>query len=144
MRHIVLESLRLYPPTKSIYRLAKVGTNDSRNEIITVNILSLHRDPNIWGPSSLLLNPHCFENPTKKDKKLRQDAFMAFGSRPHVCPAGNIAPVLIGMVVAALLKEVGSRRIMAGSLEDKDIHSSEPLRLYRDAYGSLRFLRRDE
>ncbi|CAH0042519.1 unnamed protein product [Clonostachys rhizophaga] len=92
------EALRLYPPTKRIYRASWFGA-------VAADVESLHHGENIWGPDALEFRPSRFEALTRNQK----DAFMPFGIGRHACPASNsFAGKLIGILVVTLIKQLGT------------------------------------
>ncbi|KAG9228605.1 hypothetical protein BJ875DRAFT_489698 [Amylocarpus encephaloides] len=115
---IVLETLRLYPPTRRIHRFTEpIGVSSfllhalwlvtrlvnfnagvpNKKAHHAIDVEYLHRDPVTWGEDSLEFNP-------SRIKHMKKPAFMPFGKGPYICPAGNtFAPMMIGICVGALL-----------------------------------------
>ena len=95
---IVNEALRLYPPTKRVYR--KLHLAGKRGpEIVAANIEACHRIPAIWGNDSLIFRPSRWSKIGNEARK----AFMPFGGSTFVCPAKqDFGPRMIGVIVAAL------------------------------------------
>lgn len=105
------EALRLYPPTKRLYR-----ASDDRSE--AADIESLHHDARIWGPDALEFRPGRFAELTKDQR----DAYIPFGAGRHTCPAANgFAGNMIVLLVAVLLKSVGSVKIGAHIVFEDEI-----------------------
>ncbi|KAI9778061.1 MAG: hypothetical protein M1835_005075 [Candelina submexicana] len=130
VEHIVNESLRLYPPTRRIYR------QKNRSSTVAADIEFLHRDPTIWGEDALRFRPARWGSTSEDALK----AFMPFGGpRRFTCPSkGNAGPRMIGLLVAVLLEVFSSEyHWEAGSPEDK-IDGDEPLSLERDRYSTLK------
>lgn len=138
---IVQETLRLYPPTKSIYRFLNPDVKISLPNTVAADIMALHRDPEIWGRDPLLFDPRRWAKGNEKEKRYRQDAFMAFGCLPNICPAKEVAPMMIGILVAALVNQTRNRFEAFVLKKSDEISGTAPLRLERDAYASLRLRR---
>ena len=141
VQHIVQETLRLYPPTKSIYRAVNPEAWDIWPDVVAADIMALHRDPRIWGTNSLLFEPMRWAVGTEKQRRLRQDAFMPFGCLPNICPAKEVAPIMIGILVAALVGETQGRFELFALRKSDRIGGKAPMSLERHAYGSLRLRR---
>ncbi|KAI4164310.1 MAG: hypothetical protein LQ342_001956 [Letrouitia transgressa] len=96
---IVNEALRLYPPTRRIYRQLHLA-GKPKPEIFAADIEACQRDARIWGED-------CYQFVPSRWRNLSVDArnsFMPFGERPFVCPAKqDFGPRLIGVLVAALV-----------------------------------------
>ncbi|KAJ5573392.1 Cytochrome P450 [Penicillium hispanicum] len=101
-KDIVMECLRLYPPTRRIYR-AHCGRNsgvDSQYSMVAADIEACHLRKDIWGPDAETFNPHRLVSQTSEQK----EAFMPFGARPFECPARAVfGPRMIGILVGGLL-----------------------------------------
>lgn len=129
---IVKEVLRLYPPTRRIFR-AYQWVEDSRysnvnnwgtkkpllnieqragnyngdaqitEEIIAADIEACHLDPEIWGIDAETFDPLRWREMTDK----KSEAFMPFGGRPFECPARNVfGPQMIGFLMGTLITAV--------------------------------------
>ncbi|KAI1082111.1 hypothetical protein F5B20DRAFT_534384 [Whalleya microplaca] len=108
------EGLRLYPPTKSVYR-GVLGAEGSRNtcNLLAANIEKCHRDRTIWGDDALQFRPSRFCSEQDINPRLSKDmrqAYMPFGVGKHECPAkagfGNRAIIIL---VVSLAKRLGSK-----------------------------------
>ena len=126
---VVKEVLRLYPPTRRIFRVYQWvedskfsnvknwGTKrsllnieqragdynrDARvtEEIIAADIEACHLDPGIWGIDAETFDPLRWHEMTDKEK----EAFMPFGGLPFGCPAQNVfGPRMIGFLMGTLI-----------------------------------------
>jgi cytochrome P450 len=103
------EALRLYPPTKRIYR-AVPGEDCPA----AADIEGLHHDYRIWGPDVMEFCPGRFlslRNLTTEQK----NAYMPFGSAPHMCPAGHgFGERIVASMVTVLLRSLGTRKTGVG------------------------------
>jgi len=134
IKHIVNESLRLYPPTRRIHRQLK-------DEVVKIDVEWLHRDPLSWGPDAQEFRPQRWEGVLKKDVKAKM-AFLPFGLGELSCPARNFAPMLIGVLVGSLMGGVGEGWVLVGEGSD-DVLEAKVLDGGREAYAGLR-LRKSE
>jgi len=126
---IVAEALRLYPPTRRIYRQITIGFA-MEPEVVAADIEALHRDSQFWGRDSLRFSPSRWS----KISRNSCDAYMPFGSRPFVCPAEQQSgPWMIGILVAALVEGFEEGWTWKASLQG-DAIDDEPLSLERDSY----------
>ncbi|KAI0140421.1 cytochrome P450 [Xylariaceae sp. FL1272] len=128
-RMIAKEGLRLYPPTKRIYRLASVVKNDE-SKILAADVEACHRDVEIWGPDGHEFRPARFsrwsDGPSPNialegklsnsyaadisPSELRQLAYMPFSIGKHQCPAANgFGERMITLLVVKLIKRFGTR-----------------------------------
>ncbi|POS83377.1 hypothetical protein EPUL_006694 [Erysiphe pulchra] len=97
MGMIVKEALRLYPPTRRIYR----QFNGSKE---CVNVEGLHRDPKIFGPNENEFQPRRWNG----DEKKVLEQYLPFGYGKFKCPARNtVAPMMIAVLSSALIVEMG-------------------------------------
>ncbi|CAG8624848.1 7603_t:CDS:1 [Ambispora leptoticha] len=99
VENIVDEMLRLYPPTRRIHRA--ISASDGRSPIIaSVDIESLHRDPEIWGKDSLCFRPTRWRSGLSETQHA---AFFPFGKKMFVCPAKpSFAPRMLAILVGAI------------------------------------------
>ena len=93
---LVHEALRLYTPTRRIYR--HVHFQDERMpELLASDIEACHRQLHIWGDDSHRYRPARW---IAADQQMR-DAFMPFGGGEWICPASaGFGPMMIGVLVA--------------------------------------------
>lgn len=135
------EALRLYPPTKRIYRWSQVesahGGLDGHPDNCAADIEAVHRDPQIWGPDAAEFRPERWSGYTAEERKRVNEAFMPFGHGSMSCPAKDFAPKMIGLIVAALVGELGDGfEWVAGVAADR-IDGAGPLRTERNSYETL-------
>ena len=140
---IINEALRLYPPTKRVYRkFHMAGKTDP--EIVAANIEACHRIPAIWGSDSWLFKPSRW---TKIGNEAR-NAFMPFGGSTFVCPAKqDFGPRMIGVVVAALAAHITPRDwklelCVGGPNGGEELGREEPLVSDRNKYEWIEISRR--
>ncbi len=130
---IVNEALRLYPPTRRIYRHEQPW-QDGESKLLAADIESLHRNPMIWGQDSLLFKPARW---AEVDERCR-NAFLPFGSKPFTCPAkGDTGPRMIGVLIAALVEVIDDEWECKAVRAEDSIDGEGPLVLGRDSYMSL-------
>lgn len=136
---IAKEALRLYPPTKRIYRTFQYSTCP---ELVTVaaDIEHIHRNPNLWGSDSTMYIPGRWAAAGKVSQK-----FFPFGASPMHCPAqAKFGAMMISMLVAALVNTFGPggwwlEGDEAGEAEMKEWmnNPSQPLDSSRKAHASI-------
>ncbi len=105
---IVQESLRLYPPTKRVYRAYKTASQEIPN-VVAADIEACHRLPHIWGDDSKQFVPSRWAKMEEETHQARamKKAFMPFGGGQFICPAGGVfGPRMIGLLIAGLAGEV--------------------------------------
>ena len=68
---------------------------------------------------------------------MRRDAFIPFGCLPNICPAKEVAPVLIGILVAALVKEAQGQFELFPLRKSDEIGGKAPMSMERSSYDSL-------
>lgn len=114
MSMIVKETLRLYPPTRRIYRLL----NDIKE---CVNVESLHRDQEFFGPNENKFQPRRWKG---EDKKMFEQ-YLPFGYGKFKCPARNtVAPMMIAILSSALIVELGQHYNISEDLGKDPIPSN--------------------
>ena len=140
---IINEALRLYPPTKRVYRkFHMAGKTDP--EIVAANIEACHRIPAIWGSDSWLFKPFRWS----KIGNEARNAFMPFGGSTFVCPAKqDFGPRMIGVIVAALAAHITPRDwklelCVGGPNGGEELGREEPLVSGRNNYEWIEISRR--
>ena len=99
---LVKEALRLYPPTRRIYRAFHM-TSKAEPEVIAADIEACHRLTTVWGDDSDKYKPARWFSANAAMNR----AFMPFGGSPYLCPAGgSFAPRMIGVLVAAIASSI--------------------------------------
>ncbi|XXH06134.1 hypothetical protein Hte_012579 [Hypoxylon texense] len=99
------EGLRLYPPTRRIYR-AVPGPLRGRDEIQSADVEYCHRDRSTWGPDALQFRPSRWRAVSADMRR----AYLPFGDGRHVCPAaGGFGYRAVVMFVAAMARRLGTR-----------------------------------
>ncbi|XP_047339633.1 cytochrome P450 714C2-like [Impatiens glandulifera] len=104
---VIHECLRLYPPVAVVSREAlkdmKFGDlNVPKGVNLWALVLTLHTDPEIWGPDSLEFKPERFTNGITGACKIPQ-YYMPFGVGPRVCLGQNLAMVELKILVALIV-----------------------------------------
>jgi hypothetical protein len=139
-RDLVLETLRLYVPTRRVHRAYRWSHEMGSHEILSADIEGCHLQPEIWRDDANEFNPNRWSALTPEQKQ----AFLPFGCVPFECPAKpTFGPRMIGLLAGSLLAGLESRSKMGWTLEcaDKNVlaqlKSGERLDPGRNAYGSL-------
>ena len=140
---IVNEALRLYPPTKRVYRkFHMAGKTDP--EIVAADIEACHRISSIWGSESWLFKPSRWS----KIGNEARNAYMPFGGSTFVCPAKqDFGPRMIGIIVAALAAHITPRDwklelCVGGPNGGEEFSGEEPLVSDRNKYEWIEISRR--
>lgn len=130
---LVDEALRLYPPTRRLYRMFQLGPN-SETMTVSADVEACQRKPDIWGPRSFEFFPQRWENISEEARK----TFTPFGGKTFTCPAKQeFGPRVIGVLVAALTEYITAENWDIESEAKEDIFSREPLSSNRRAHGSI-------
>ncbi|KAL8639460.1 MAG: hypothetical protein Q9228_003515 [Teloschistes exilis] len=99
---LVKEALRLYPPTRRIYRQMHMSSKDE-SELVAADIEACQRLQSIWGNESHRYQPARWNSVSPTMEK----AYMPFGGSPYKCPAsGSFGPRMIGVLVAAFASKL--------------------------------------
>ncbi|KAJ5943046.1 hypothetical protein N7516_003214 [Penicillium verrucosum] len=145
-KQIVLESLRLYVPTRHIHRAYQWDQSmGACHEIESADIEGCHVRSDIWGSDAERFNPKRWSALTPA----QGDAFMPFGCSPFECPAKPIfGPRMIGVLVGALLAALGDKeRAKNWDLDCEDVSvlehfkSGKKLCPHRNSYTDLYLVR---
>ncbi|GMY10395.1 cytochrome P450 714C2-like [Fagus crenata] len=104
---VIHEALRLYPPVAVVSREAlkdmKFGDiNVPKGVNLWTMVVTLHTDPEIWGPDAYKFNPDRFANGITGSCKLPH-LYMPFGVGPRVCLGQNLAMVELKILIALIL-----------------------------------------
>ncbi|TQS34609.1 hypothetical protein Golomagni_05002 [Golovinomyces magnicellulatus] len=120
---IVKEALRLYPPTKRIYRLVD-------GETVQIEVEKIQRDPTTWGLDSTEFKPSRW-----KSIEINQTNYLPFGAGKFQCPAQQeVAPMMIAVLISVLVNQIEK-----GYVISKDLDSG-PLSGERDAFSDLELM----
>ncbi|KAE8450813.1 hypothetical protein EG329_005726 [Mollisiaceae sp. DMI_Dod_QoI] len=126
VHHIVNEGLRLYPPTRRIYR-------QMSDEKVSVDVENLQRNPEFWGLDASEFQPGRFDG-----MKLCKMPFLPFGAGVFECPAKNtFGPMMIGILVSALTLRIGKQYRLSGEGVEDVTRNKVPLENGRKAYEDL-------
>ncbi|KAJ5812912.1 Cytochrome P450 [Penicillium robsamsonii] len=134
VEQLVNEALRLYPPTKRVYRASQCY-GSSAPEVEAEDIEWSHTAAHTWGPGAMFFDPRRWDALTNTQKH----AFTPFGNKPFVCPAQSVfGPRVIGLIVGVLLMELGEDWTLKfiGS-DGKDLHPETRLSKERNSYDCL-------
>ena len=109
MTMVILEALRLYPPVSVVSREAfkdmKFGNISVPKGVnVWTMVLTLHTDPNNWGPDSYKFNPQRFSDGITGACKLPH-LYMPFGVGPRKCLGQNLAMVELKILMALILSK---------------------------------------
>lgn len=109
MSMIINETLRLYPPAVGILRETKSQVKLGSvivpaNVDITVSILALHHDPEIWGEDAFLFKPERFADGVAKATNNKMAAFCPFGLGPRTCVGLNFSLMETKVALSMLLQ----------------------------------------
>ncbi|TGO28251.1 hypothetical protein BPAE_0030g00370 [Botrytis paeoniae] len=130
---IVFEALRLYPPTKRIYR-----QDEDNGSIFAVDVEYIQRTEEIWGKDGNEFRPERWSELESKGNKAYKEAWMPFGKVSFPCPASKLAPMMVGMLVGCLMDTFGSDHWVLEGEGVKDVISrGMPLDNGREAFGCL-------
>lgn len=100
--YLAKEGLRLYPPTRRIYRTLQLLSDQFK---LAADIECLHRDPIFWGADSSMYVPARWASASQEARS----AWFAFGGNEMVCPAKHgFGPRMVALLLAALVGEFGT------------------------------------
>ncbi|GME53265.1 cytochrome p450 [Neofusicoccum parvum] len=157
---IAKEALRLYPPTRRIYRDLPSGEQhlslpsspapptSTPQECVRVaaNVEALHRDSAHWRGCGIShasnFWPQRWIRASRAGAGRGDGPFLAFGGSLFACPArSEFGPMMVALLVAALLDA------LPGELEVEDKYAGEmtaglPLSSDREAYSDLQIVRK--
>ncbi|XP_059455045.1 cytochrome P450 714C2-like [Corylus avellana] len=120
---VIHESLRLYPPAPLVSREAlkdlKFGDiHVPKGFNVWTLLVTLHQDPDIWGPDAKEFNPERFANGVTGACKFPH-AYMPFGFGSRKCLGQNFATVELKIIIALIVSN------FSFSLSPKYRHSPE-------------------
>ena len=105
---LLLETLRLYGPIAFLQRKTASDTiithvKVPKGTMITIPLVMLHQDKEVWGPDADEFNPMRFQNGFARAAK-HSHALLAFSFGPRVCAGQNFAMVEVQIVIATIIK----------------------------------------
>jgi hypothetical protein len=157
-RDIVMEALRMYPPTRRIYRAYEWDDPSASGEpgpvcdpdvpsrmqhqTAAADIEACHLRTDIWGSNAANFDPTRWMNTTLA----QNHAFMPFGYGVCECPAKAVfgpwmIAILVGALLSALDDDDGWTLWCADHHVMRRLATKERLRLERDAYDNLEVIR---
>ena len=121
------EALRLYPPTRRIYRVYRPSSG-SEYFTLAADIESLHRNSDYWGTDSKKYVPARWASLTPESRK----AYFPFGGSQMMCPASKgFGRKMIALLVAVLVCKFGTGE---WELDEHEEIKTEPIHREVDAY----------
>nr|CAD1840098.1 unnamed protein product [Ananas comosus var. bracteatus] len=110
---VLFEALRLYGPVVMMHRKADKDMNLGTLQIpkgtaVTLPLVIMHRDKEIWGADANEFNPFRFENGITKAAK-HPNALLAFSIGPRACIGQNFAMLEAKIVLAMILQRFSFR-----------------------------------
>ncbi|KAL9621130.1 MAG: hypothetical protein Q9160_004381 [Pyrenula sp. 1 TL-2023] len=141
MRHLINESLRLYPPTKRVYRWRQEQMADGRMSeqcaLAAADIEAMQRDVGVWRGDAEEWRPMRW----MLYKEGPDLPFLPFGSGSMTCPAkGGFGPRMIGVLVSVLfqnLYNIYELRTCDNAEQESLDNLAGPLDSHRDSYRYL-------
>ncbi|KAF8410299.1 hypothetical protein HHK36_002825 [Tetracentron sinense] len=104
---VIQEAMRLYPTVVFMSREAleemKLGEiHVPKGVNIWIPVITLHRDPDIWGPDADEFNPERFANGISGACKLPH-LYLPFGAGPRICAGQNLAMTELKIILALII-----------------------------------------
>ncbi|KAF6172641.1 hypothetical protein GIB67_041964 [Kingdonia uniflora] len=104
---VIQEALRLYPPapfvTREVFTDMQFGdTHVPKGVVLWIPLISMHKDPTIWGPDVHMFNPDRFAQGIRNACNPSQ-AYIPFGIGPRVCAGQNLAMFELKITLALIL-----------------------------------------
>jgi cytochrome P450 len=130
---VIHESLRLYPPASLVSReaLEDLKFGDicvPKGFNVWTLMVTLHQDPDIWGPDAMEFNPERFANGVSGACKLPH-VYMPCGVRPRTCLGQNLAMVELKIILSLIVSN------FSFSLSPKYRHSPKTTLLVEPEHG---------
>ncbi|KAF2493832.1 hypothetical protein BU16DRAFT_619053 [Lophium mytilinum] len=131
--NIAREALRLYPPTRRVYRYES-NLNTGLPEVVAADIEACQRNETEWGADAKTFNPDRWTTIDDPAKRL-----LAFGDSPFRCPAYNdFGFRMIILLTGALSEGVGEDWELQSDSGDELPEWGTPLCSARKAYSQVR------
>ncbi|CAK9158967.1 unnamed protein product [Ilex paraguariensis] len=104
---VLQETLRLYPSGPALARevlndVTIGGYQIPKGVILWTMVVTMHTEPEFWGPDVLSFNPERFTNGVNAACKLPH-GFLPFGFGPRICVGQHLAMVELKMLIASLV-----------------------------------------
>ncbi|XP_057981114.1 cytochrome P450 714C2-like [Malania oleifera] len=104
---VIQESLRLYPPAPIVSREALQDLKFGhilipKGVAVWIPLVTLHQDPDIWGPDAALFRPERFAQGATQACKLPQ-VYMPFGMGPRNCLGQHFAMAELKVILSRIL-----------------------------------------
>ncbi|CAF0998699.1 unnamed protein product [Didymodactylos carnosus] len=122
LRSIIQETLRLYPPSRSIHR-----TRATDNAQVVIDINKIHRNTVVWGIDSHLFNPNRFRKLTDS----QSDAYLPFSI---TCPSRQSYTYRFSGAIISQIIDKYQLRISHGNLPPVDTPLNSNT---RQSYGDI-------
>ena len=118
---VLQEKLRLYPSGPALSRevlndVTIGGYQIPKGVILWTMVVTMHTEPEFWGPDVLSFNPERFANGVNAACKLPH-GFLPFGFGPRICVGQHLAMVELKMLIASLVSN------FSFTLSPKYVHS---------------------
>ncbi|XVF23281.1 hypothetical protein REPUB_Repub13aG0022800 [Reevesia pubescens] len=106
---VINESLRLYSPAaiaprEALENVKFGGINVPKGVGVWIVLITLHVDPDIWGPDFEKFNPQRFSNGVSGACKVPY-GYMPFGAGPHTCLGQNFAMMELKIFLTLMLSK---------------------------------------
>ncbi|WOH12126.1 hypothetical protein DCAR_0831625 [Daucus carota subsp. sativus] len=103
---VIKEAMRIFPilpliPRESLDRLVINGYEIEPKTIVYVNVLAIHRDPQVWENPNEFFPERFLENDIQY--KGHDFEYIPFGSGRRICPGMNMAVMTLELVISNLL-----------------------------------------